>query len=46
MMLRNTYGDITIMAMHNNPSHDEAGKRVELLFDGKPTPKFYKVIVR
>lgn len=34
----------TFMAMHNSPSHDEAGKRVAPLFDGNPTPQFYEVI--
>jgi heme-degrading monooxygenase HmoA len=35
----------TFMAMHKSPEHDEAGKKVEPLFDGKPTPTFYEVIV-
>ena len=35
----------TFMAMHNSPGHDEAGKRVEPLLDGNPTPTFYEVIV-
>lgn len=35
----------TFMTMHNSPGHDEAGKRVEPLFDGNPTPTFYEVIV-
>jgi heme-degrading monooxygenase HmoA len=35
----------TFMAMHNSPGHDDAGKRVEPLFDGNPTPTFYEVIV-
>lgn len=35
----------TFMAMHNSPGHDEAGRRVEPLFDGNPTPTFYEVIV-
>lgn len=47
----NTYAAIvehesrdTFMAMHNSPGHDEAGKRVESLLDGNPTPTFYEVI--
>ena len=36
----------TFMAMHNSSGHDEAGKRVEPLFDGNPTPQFYEVIVK
>lgn len=36
----------SFMAMHNSPGHDEAGKRVEPLFDGNPTPQFYEVIVQ
>ena len=35
----------TFMAMHNSPEHDEAGKRVAPLFEGKPNPQFYEVIV-
>lgn len=35
----------TFMAMHNSPGHDEAGRRVEPLFDGNPMPTFYEVIV-
>ncbi|HOD35566.1 MAG TPA: antibiotic biosynthesis monooxygenase [Syntrophales bacterium] len=35
----------TFMAMHTSPIHDEAGKRVAPLFDGRPTPQFYEVIV-
>ncbi len=35
----------TFMAMHTSPVHDEAGKKVEPLFDGHPTPRFYEVIV-
>ncbi len=31
-------------AMHSSSTHDEAGKQVRPLFDGKPTPKFYEVI--
>jgi heme-degrading monooxygenase HmoA len=32
------------LAMHESPTHDEAGERVKPLFDGKPTPKFYEVL--
>ncbi|WAC08599.1 MAG: antibiotic biosynthesis monooxygenase [Thermodesulfobacteriota bacterium] len=32
-------------AMHSSPTHDEAGDQVRPLFDGKPTPTFYQVIV-
>ena len=35
----------SFMAMHTSPIHDEAGKRVAPLFDGRPTPQFYEVIV-
>ncbi len=35
----------TFMAMHTSPVHDEAGRKVEPLFDGHPTPRFYEVIV-
>jgi heme-degrading monooxygenase HmoA len=35
----------TFMAMHGSPGHEEAGKRVGPLLDGKPTPRFYEVIV-
>ena len=31
-------------AMHSTSIHDEAGKLVHPLFDGKPTPKFYEVL--
>jgi heme-degrading monooxygenase HmoA len=31
-------------AMHNSPTHDEAGDQVRPLFNGKPTPTFYQVI--
>jgi heme-degrading monooxygenase HmoA len=33
-------------AMHSSSSHDEAGERVRPLFDHKPTPRFYEVVVR
>jgi heme-degrading monooxygenase HmoA len=35
----------TFMAMHNSPEHTVAGKRIESLFDGSPTPQFYEVII-
>ena len=35
----------TFMAMHNSPAHDEASKPLGLLFDGRPTPQFYEVII-
>ncbi|HNY69931.1 MAG: antibiotic biosynthesis monooxygenase [Syntrophorhabdus sp.] len=35
----------TFMAMHTSPAHDEAGKRVQPLFNGNPTPTFYEAIV-
>jgi len=31
--------------MHSSAIHEEAGARVRLLFDGKPTPTFYEVLV-
>lgn len=34
----------TFMAMHNTPAHTEASKRVEPMFDGSRSPKFYEVI--
>ena len=35
----------TFMAMHNSPDHDEASKPLGPLFDGKPDPQFYEVII-
>lgn len=35
----------TFMAMHDSPVHDEAGKRVQNLFEGNPAPALYEVIV-
>lgn len=35
----------TFMAMHNSPTHAEAGKRVGPLLDGSPIPQFYEVIL-
>ena len=34
----------TFMAMHTGPEHEEAGRRVMPLFEGKPNPRFYEVI--
>ncbi len=35
----------TFMVMHNSAAHDEASKRVGPLFDGKPSPQFFEVII-
>ena len=35
----------TFMTMHNSSEHDEVGKRVAPLLEGKPSPQFYEVIV-
>ena len=35
----------TFMALHNSPIHAEAGKRVNPLLNGSPTPHFYEVII-
>ena len=32
-------------AMHSSPSHNEAGELVRPLFDGKPKPHFYEVVM-
>jgi len=32
-------------AMHSSPAHDKAGERVRPLFDGRPTPHFYEVVI-
>lgn len=32
-------------AMHSSPTHDMAGEQVMPLFDGKPTPRFYEVVI-
>ncbi len=32
-------------ALHGSPEHDKAGERVRPLFDGDPTPHFYKVAI-
>jgi heme-degrading monooxygenase HmoA len=32
-------------AMHASPAHDLAGDRVRPLFDGKPIPHFYEVVM-
>jgi hypothetical protein len=33
------------MALHSSAIHEEAGNRVKQLFEGKPNPQFYEVIV-
>lgn len=35
----------SFMIMHESPAHNEAGKRVGLLFDGSASPQFYEVII-
>ncbi len=35
----------TFMAMHSSEEHKKAGERVILLFDGKPSPSFYEVVI-
>jgi hypothetical protein len=35
----------TFLAMHNSPAHDEASKLLGPLFDGKPSPQFFEVII-
>lgn len=32
-------------AMHTSPAHDEAGELVKPLFDGRPTPHFFEVVI-
>ncbi len=32
-------------AMHGSPDHDMAGEGVRPLFDGRPAPHFYEVLV-
>ena len=32
-------------AMHSSPAHQKAGERVRPLFDGKPAPRFYEVVI-
>jgi heme-degrading monooxygenase HmoA len=34
----------TFMAMHSTPAHAEASKRVEPMFDGSRSARFYEVI--
>jgi heme-degrading monooxygenase HmoA len=34
----------SFMAIRSTPLHDEAGKRVEPLLEGNPTPAFYEVV--
>jgi hypothetical protein len=31
--------------MHTSPAHDEAGVLVKPLFDGRPTPHFFEVVI-
>ncbi len=35
----------TFMAMHLSKDREEAFKRVEPLFEGRPTPHFYEVVI-
>ena len=35
----------TFQSMHSSAVHEKAGEQVKPLFDGKPTPKFYEVIL-
>jgi hypothetical protein len=35
----------TFLAMHNSPAHDEASKLLGPLFEGKPSPQFFEVII-
>jgi heme-degrading monooxygenase HmoA len=35
----------TFMAMHTSPTQAEAGKRVQPLLDGSPSPAFLEVVV-
>jgi heme-degrading monooxygenase HmoA len=35
----------SFMALHSSTVHEEAGHRVKQLFEGKPNPQFYEVIV-
>jgi heme-degrading monooxygenase HmoA len=37
-------GRESFIAVRSTPMHDEAGRRVEPLLDGNPTPVFYEVI--
>ncbi len=32
-------------AMHSSPTHDKAGELVRPLFEGRPTPRFFEVVV-
>ncbi|MBZ5516274.1 MAG: antibiotic biosynthesis monooxygenase [Acidobacteriia bacterium] len=32
-------------AMHSSPAHKKAGERVSPLFDGRPTPRFYELVI-
>jgi heme-degrading monooxygenase HmoA len=33
------------LAMHTSPAHDAAGELVIPLFDGRPTPHFFEVVI-
>ncbi|NDP48288.1 MAG: antibiotic biosynthesis monooxygenase [Sulfuriferula multivorans] len=35
----------SFMTMHDTPAHTEASKRVEPMFDGSRSPKFFEVII-
>ena len=35
----------TFLAMRANAIHDEAGRRVEPLLDGYPTPRFFEAVI-
>lgn len=35
----------SFQAMHSSAVHAQAGEQVTPLFDGKPTPRFYEVVV-
>ena len=39
-------GKENFMTMHSSPIHAEAGKKVIGLFEGSPTPTFYKIIIQ
>jgi heme-degrading monooxygenase HmoA len=36
----------SFMTMHSSPIHAEAGKKAVELFEGSPTPNFYKTIIQ
>jgi heme-degrading monooxygenase HmoA len=37
--------ETAFLAMHTSPVHDVFGERVMPLFDGRPSPTFYEVVV-